>query len=358
MSSPVEMTELYDNALLGILQHVGNIQNFLQVYFGFLYRKTDFYRLLSGPQDRMGFPPGVGENMVFKTFKLFESLAEQDRERAARLAEGNKAAPPAVQELEIQSEHEEKRSTDEPTPVPSAPASAPAQSTETHGETPSSTAEPSGDAPTAGAAGAAAPLDRHSDTAKVGQERFQSNADSYNGAVREKYTWSQDYTDVEVRVHVQPNIVKGRQVSVDLQPGRVRVAVNEGGSQRVLMEGQFTHKINTENSLWSLEPGQCVLLSLSKTGEVWWSAVLKGEAEIDVNQINRERTMGTVDEEEHAVLDRLSFDYQQKLQGKPQSHEIKVHDMLKKGWNAEGSPFKGQDFDPSMFNIPPSAVQF
>uniref|UniRef100_A0A8C1UEP8 NudC domain-containing protein 3 n=1 Tax=Cyprinus carpio TaxID=7962 RepID=A0A8C1UEP8_CYPCA len=351
MSSPLEMTELYDNALLGILQHVGNIQNFLQVYFGFLYRKTDFYRLLSGPQDRMGFPPGVAEKMVFKTFKLFENLAEQDRERAARLAEGNKAAPPAVQELEVQSEQEaeapveEKRSTEEPAAVP-APS---AQSTETHGETQSSTAEP---------AGAAAPSDSDSDTAKVGQERFQSNADSYNGAVRENYTWSQDYTDVEVRVHVQPNIVKGRQVSVDLQPGRVRVAVNEGGSQRVLMEGEFTHKINTESSLWSLEPGRCVLLSLSKTGEVWWSAVLKGEVEIDVNQINRERTMATVDEEEHAVLDRLSFDYHQKLQGKPQSHEIKVHEMLKKGWNAEGSPFKGQDFDPSMFNIPPSAVQF
>ncbi len=71
---------------------------------------------------------------------------------------------------------------------------------------------------------------------------------------------------------------------------------------------------------WSF--GLFLQLSLSKTGEVWWSAVLKGEAEIDVNQINRERTMGTVDEEEHAVLDRLSFDYQQKLQGKPQSHEI------------------------------------
>lgn len=63
-------------------------------------------------------------------------------------------------------------------------------------------------------------------------------------------------------------------------------------------------------------------LSLSKTSEVWWNAVLKGEKEIDVNQINRERSMATVDEEEHAVLDRLTFDYQQKLQGKPQSHEM------------------------------------
>lgn len=66
MSSPLEMTEMYDNALLGILQHVGNIQDFLQIYFGFLYRKTDFYRLLSGPNDHMGFPPGVAEKMVLK----------------------------------------------------------------------------------------------------------------------------------------------------------------------------------------------------------------------------------------------------------------------------------------------------
>lgn len=57
---------MYDNALLGILQHVGNIQDFLQVFFGFLYRKTDFYRLLSSPNDKMGFPPGVAEKMVLK----------------------------------------------------------------------------------------------------------------------------------------------------------------------------------------------------------------------------------------------------------------------------------------------------
>ena len=48
----------------------------------------------------------------------------------------------------------------------------------------------------------------------------------------------------------------------------------------------------------------------------------EGEKEIDVNQINRERSMSTVDEEEHAVLDALTNDYRQKLQGKPQSHEM------------------------------------
>lgn len=171
----------------------------------------------------------------------------------------------------------------------------------------------------------------------------------------------------------------------------------------------------------------CPQINLNKGDEYWWNAILEGEEQIDIDKINKERSMATVDEEEHAVLDRLTFDYHQKLQGKPQSHELvgapppstapgggrwaprlppclgcgrrrgpaaprppwawppvgfaiflakkwgfvaspsltgaavslqKVHEMLKKGWDTEGSPFRGQKFDPSMFNISPGAVQF
>ncbi|XP_028273893.1 nudC domain-containing protein 3 [Parambassis ranga] len=358
MASPLEMTEMYDNALLGILQHVGNIQDFLQIYFGFLYRKTDFYRLLSSPSDRLGFPPGVAEKMVLKTFRLFEKLAEQDRERALselQRREESRCVPPAVHELEVTAEPSEDSKEEQ-----SAEA---VQTESTAAEAPAAAAsEAPADPQPVSSSGAAAQGEQAAaagtQPAGLGQEQFQLNPDSYNGAMRDSYSWSQDYTDVEVRVVVPKTVVKGRQVSVSLQTSSVRVSVRDGGEEKTLMEGEFTHKINTETSLWSLEPGQCVLLSLSKTSEVWWNAVLKGEKEIDINQINRERSMATVDEEEHAVLDRLTFDYHQKQQGRPQSHELKVHEMLKKGWDAEGSPFRGQQFDPSMFDIPPSAVQF
>ncbi|KAL0965192.1 hypothetical protein UPYG_G00278010 [Umbra pygmaea] len=369
MASPVEMTELYDNALLGILQHVGNIQNFLQVYFGFLYRKTDFYRLLSSPNDRMGFPPGVAEKMVLKSFHLFERVAQQDRERQQRELQQRleaRGAPPAVQELEVHAtpslEPSEERS--EPAPQEESFVSGSAVPTEASSSAPSCLAAASITQPQSSSV---SPPTSHGDQAAAassdstastdGQVVYQASPDSYNGAVRDNYSWSQDYTDVEVRVNVPKTIIKGRQVCVNIQSGHVRVSMEEAAGETLLMEGEFTHKINSENSLWSLEPGRCVVMSLSKCGEVWWSAVLKGEEEIDINKINRERSMATVDEEEHAVLDRLTFDYHQKLQGKPQSHEMKVHDMLKKGWEADGSPFKGQEFDPSMFDIPPSAVQ-
>lgn len=51
------------------------------------------------------------------------------------------------------------------------------------------------------------------------------------------------------------------QVSVALSSSSIRVAVLEESGEQVLMEGKFTHKVNTESSLWSLEPGKCVLVS-------------------------------------------------------------------------------------------------
>ncbi|XP_003418656.1 nudC domain-containing protein 3 isoform X1 [Loxodonta africana] len=358
--------ELYDQALLGILQHVGNVQDFLRVLFGFLYRKTDFYRLLRHPSDRMGFPPGAAQALVLQVFKTFDHMARQDDEKrrkeleekmrrreeeeakaiAAAAAE-KEPVPVPVQEVEINS------TTELDGPQEMEKVHSPGTQSAVQEETPSSAeAEPPG------AVGGVAEVPREPLDLPKRQEQFQKNPDSYNGAVRENYIWSQDYMDLEVKVPVPKHIMKGKQVSVDLSSDFIRVAVQEEGGERVLMEGKLTHKINTESSLWSLEPGKCVLVNLNKVGEYWWSAILEGEEHIDIDKINKERSMATVDEEEHAVLDRLTFDYHQKLQGKPQSHELKVHEMLKKGWDAEGSPFRGQRFDPAMFNISPGAVQF
>ncbi|XP_028726408.1 nudC domain-containing protein 3 isoform X1 [Peromyscus leucopus] len=351
--------ELYDQALLGILQHVGNVQDFLRVLFGFLYRKTDFYRLLRHPSDRMGFPPGAAQALVLQVFKTFDHMARQDDEKrkkeleekirrkeeeakavAAATAE-KEAVPVPVQEVEIDAAAEVEKLESPGPPGPEHKAAHGVEEAEAPG-TISSAPEGPKEPPV---------LPRI-------QEQFQKNPDSYNGAIRENYIWSQDYTDLEVRVPVPKHVVKGKQVSVALSSGSIRVAMLEETGERVLMEGKLTHKINTETSLWSLEPGRCVLVNLSKVGEYWWSAILEGEEPIDIDKINKERSMATVDEEEQAVLDRLTFDYHQKLQGKPQSHELKVHEMLKKGWDAEGSPFRGQRFDPAMFNISPGAVQF
>ncbi|XP_063090467.1 nudC domain-containing protein 3 isoform X3 [Cavia porcellus] len=310
--------ELYDQALLGILQHVGNVQDFLRVLFGFLYRKTDFYRLLRHPTDRMGFPPGAAQALVLQVFKTFDHMARQDDEKKRKELEEKIRKKEEEEAKAVGTATAEK----EPVPVPvqeieidSVMESTGLQVVEKAQPLGSQVAEQEGtqdseEVEASGAIASAAEVPPEPPELPRAQEQFQRNPDSYNGAVRENYTWSQDYTDLEVRVPVPKHVVKGKQVS------------------------------------------------LSKVGEYWWNAILEGEEPIDIDKINKERSMATVDEEEQAVLDRLTFDYHQKLQGKPQSHELKVHEMLKKGWDAEGSPFRGQRFDPAMFNISPGAVQF
>uniref|UniRef100_A0A667G9C4 NudC domain-containing protein 3 n=1 Tax=Lynx canadensis TaxID=61383 RepID=A0A667G9C4_LYNCA len=350
--------ELYDQALLGILQHVEQRPGLpaSALRLPLTARPTSTACCAIRPTE-WASPPGAAQALVLQVFTAFEHMARQDDEKRrkelekkARRKEVEEAAVAAAEQEPVPAAGQEVEvgpSTDPGPPGPPGPRDAePAVA-------PSSVeAEP------AGACAGATEAAKGPPALPRRQEQFQRNPDSYNGAVRENYTWSQDYTDLELKVPVPKHVVKGRQVSVALSSSSIRVAVLEEAGEHVLMEGKFTHKVNTESSLWSLEPGKCVLVSLNKVGEYWWSAVLEGEEHIDIDKINKERSMATVDEEEHAVLDRLTFDYHQKLQGKPQSHELKVHEMLKKGWDAEGSPFRGQRFDPAMFNISPGAVQF
>ena len=54
----------YDSAFLGILQHCVKLPQFLDALFSFLGRKTDFYVLLREENPKMGFLPGVAQDMV------------------------------------------------------------------------------------------------------------------------------------------------------------------------------------------------------------------------------------------------------------------------------------------------------
>ena len=57
---------MYDNALMGILQNCGKLPPFLDAVFSFLARRTDFYILMKHERAKMGFPPGVAENMALQ----------------------------------------------------------------------------------------------------------------------------------------------------------------------------------------------------------------------------------------------------------------------------------------------------
>ncbi|KAI8521673.1 protein localization to pericentriolar material [Branchiostoma belcheri] len=385
MASP----EMYDTALLGILQHQGKIENFLDVMFGFLYRRTDFFRTMRSKEDRMGFPPGVQEKMLYSIFKKWQHYATQDEERmmkklqekAEKERQAAAAASAVVEEVEVEttaasdstenktdksSTSEKAKAEDATSNVDTAPKSeekSDGQKDEKKKERTGGESVDSKEAPKDGDETAEKAVEekeaKDGATAKVpsSQEEFQQDAESWNGAVRENYKWAQHIHEVEIRVHVPPNIKKAKECVVDIKNNFLKVAIKDGGEVKVLMEGKLTNKIICEESMWSLEPGKCVQVNLEKEKEYWWKAVLVGEPEIDIQKIEPIKHMHDMDDEEQSGVQRMMFDQHQKMMGKPQSHEMKVHDMLRKGWDAPGSPFAGQEFDPSKFNISPGAVQ-
>ena len=64
MAANEKMIAAYENTLLGILQNEGGLEPFLDVIFGFLCRRTDFFLTMKSETQKFGFPPGVAEKMV------------------------------------------------------------------------------------------------------------------------------------------------------------------------------------------------------------------------------------------------------------------------------------------------------
>lgn len=189
------------------------------------------------------------------------------------------------------------------------------------------------------------------------QKKFQLNPESYNGAVRDNYSWSQSITDVDIHVKVPPNIQRGADVVVEIARKRVRVAYRDADGKLVdVVNGELTWDVHKEESMWSLVPGEHIHINLEKVQERWWEAVLVDEPKINVRKIDPSRPITDLDDEAQAKIEELMYNEQQKRLGLPQSHEKKVHDILREAWDAEGSPFKGQPFDPSIVNVSPSGI--
>lgn len=321
-----EFLQKYDTALLGILQNEGDLEPFLDILFGFLFRKTDFYCSMENPKQKYGFPPGVAEKLITSYFHKYKLLTEKMEKQAK------------VNEMKWSNEKKDD------TPVTSVE---PTKQTE-NVKSETTSKEPK----------QVAVKQKNKPVLKE-QKEFQCNPDSYNGAVRENYLWSQNYDDVDVVVPVKKAVVKSNMVKVRIDKKRLFVSVMDENDKefKTVVDDELKHEILKEESMWSLEAGKNIQITLAKHLKFWWNSLLVAEEEIDVKKISPERSMATMDEDDVAVINKLQFDEHQKRLGLPQSHELKVHEMLKKGWNAEGSPFKGQEFDPKAFSVSPSAVQ-
>lgn len=101
--------------------------------------------------------------------------------------------------------------------------------------------------------------------------------------------------------------------------------------------------------------------------EAWWDKLFTSEPSLDTTKLNCSRPIEDLSQDTQSMIRKMQWDNQQKLLGEivitvnvvfvlhsvcltgnPTSKELMQHDMLKKAWNVEGSPFRGTPFDPNV----------
>ncbi|KAF2367549.1 CS domain [Trinorchestia longiramus] len=167
------------------------------------------------------------------------------------------------------------------------------------------------------------------------------------------YTWSQTMEDVDIQVAVPPQIIKGKQLSVEIKDSSVHVALKSSGDA-VLLHGTLRQSVDSTESLWDLAPGRHVTLHLCKRAARWWhdSAVVEVKGMLE-GATEPERDFSSMPEDEQADIRRIVFDAEQKAAGQPTSDTLKMESLLRSAWDAPNSPFQGQEFDLSKVNVVP-----
>ena len=171
---------------------------------------------------------------------------------------------------------------------------------------------------------------------------------TYNGDKTDLYNWSQGTTDVTIQVQL-PEAVSKKMLKIDMTATHLKLQILN--KDKPLIDADFCEKIKPDDSNWTLEDGQSLIFFLEKANEVIWKSAFKGDKEIDTKKVDNSKRIDEFDNETQAALNKIVYEQNRKRNGLPTTEEEKKLEQLKEAWNKPGSPFAGQPFDPSMFNL-------
>ena len=291
--SPSE--ESFDGILLSIAQqHEGGVQDFLDTFFSFMCRKTDFY-----------VGEFAAEKLLLDKFNKYKSkaLEEANKKKAERERRAKKKEPePKIVEV-----------TDEEA-VLIQEQSKRAQVVATE--------------PTGGQDQPVATTSSDADDDEDPKDKGKLKPNDGNGCDMPNYSWTQTLTDIEVRVPLKVAL-RSRDLVVDIQNNRMTVYVK---NQVPIIDAPFPHDVKKEESTWILEDKQTIMIHLEKVNTMeWWSRLVTSDLEINMRKINPEpSTFSDLDGESRGLVEKMMYDQRQKERGLPTSDEQKNQEMIKK----------------------------
>lgn len=343
-----------DDLLVNMTSQIGKgCPGLLDQVFGFLYRRTDFFYEME-PEDKMGFPPGVAEQMIFQHFKKYQDLhfrkfpqktdlveRWKDYNKKQRELKEAKAAEAATSKPDTEAKVEEL--TDEemkvdPVPEASKPKSLTAEEkAKLMNEMNRKELQAQGVIP-------------KDPPKKVDIPKEMTDISTYNGDTTEKYKWSQELNEVIVQVDL-PDKSTSKSVIVDMKTKFLKIVLKSSGEE--IINGELFGKIAVDDSFWNIEDGNKLILTLCKAQEMIWKTIIVGDKEIDPKTVDNSKRIDQFDEETQGHLQKVLYEQNRKLNGLPTTEEMEQQKMMEKIFNADNSPFKGQPYDPQKYGQTP-----
>jgi len=317
-----EKEERFDGILLGIAQQCeGGVPELMDIMFGFLNRKTDFY---SG-----GLEGGKAEKMAMDAFKKHSKSAEAElAKKKARLAEMERKAKERKekekekerQELEKQNGNKNNDDDDRIVEVTDEQAEefimkadtkkATEETVETAKEPPKENTE----------------ADKKEEEDEDEDDKGKIKPNAGNGADLPNYKWTQTLEELELRVPL-PMAVKSRDMICDLQKRHLKIGLK---GHPLIIDGDLEADVKVEESAWVLEDKRTLVFTIEKVNKMsWWSRLVKTDPEINTKKVQPENSkLSDLDGETRSMVEKMMYDQRQKEMGKPTSDEQKKQDML------------------------------
>lgn len=138
------------------------------------------------------------------------------------------------------------------------------------------------------------------------------------GGKTDTYSWTQEIGSVMVTIPVTPG-TRAKQLNIVIKSRHLLVEIK---GEKVLLDGDLPHDINTSESMWQLEDNREILVHLVKRVGTWWSSVLVGDPEVDTTKIEPPQAkLSELSGEVRSTVEKMLFDQNAKATGQPTSEE-------------------------------------
>jgi len=272
--------ERFDGLYLNVANTARGIEPLLDTVFSFLRRKTDFF----------AGPPGSGDNGTELAIQKVNDVLQKHaqiyvKEKGKKQSSTKKPVPkkPKSEEeqvLEMGTDGGFDVSKLSATTAPTSPA-AKAKTPDKLKAAPEQSVSP-------------LPPAKTSSNTDPGDKKDEEDEHPVGngGTVEGKYVWTQILSEVTVNIPVPEN-TRGRDLNVNIAKKHLKVGLKQTIEGKLttkwLVDAPLTKPIIVEDSFWTVEDGNRLVIILQKSNAMeWWESVCQGDPKINLQKISPE----------------------------------------------------------------------